>query len=324
MTNEELITEIKAGNDQTDNLLQLYTQNRGIIYSWCRPYSDKVDISDMMQESFIALCEAVEYYDPDYEGSSFLSCLRYYIKNHLRKILHDSSDISIPYNLRIMIGQYKRMRSSYMLTLGKEPTDRVYCQTLKVSRGELATIRRNLMSDRARSLSEPQLSLEGTEIMLEDTLADDRDYIGETLDNIEREELKQIIDRMLESLPAECSDVLRLRFNEGLTLKESASRLGMSKSGASRLEEKALRKLRTPSKNLNMLKEFVTDSEIYDLGMIRRGVSTFMTTRESATESAVFKLIEQREYLKKAASITEYMALKSELCNQGEHILMAT
>ena len=87
MTNEELISEIKSGHNKADNLLQLFSQNRGILYRWSKPLSDSCDMSDLMQESFIALCDAVAYYDPEHENASFLKCLRFHIMNHFRDMI---------------------------------------------------------------------------------------------------------------------------------------------------------------------------------------------------------------------------------------------
>ena len=62
-TNEEIVALIQAGQDRTDNLLQLYNQNMGVIYKHCKPYSGHIEMADLLQESFIVLAEAVDKYD---------------------------------------------------------------------------------------------------------------------------------------------------------------------------------------------------------------------------------------------------------------------
>ncbi len=301
MTNEELIDEIKAGRDKADNLLQLYIQNRGIIYRWCKPLSSVYDMSDLMQEAFLALYDAVMAFN-EREGANFLSCLRFAILNHFREIRRSSADLIIPEGLQDAIRQYKRMRDTYRLTLGKEPTDCVYCQALRISYKELTTIRKNL-NTKARSLSDPVLSFDGEEITLEETIADKNSGIDAALDRIEQAELKGIIDKMLEALPDDQREVLRMRFFEGLTLKECTERSGRKSETVRQTELRALGALRKQSDNMKSLREFIADPEVYDLGMIRRSVSTFMTTLESTTETAAFNLMRYRDRLTEKAAL---------------------
>ncbi len=319
MTNEELVTEIKAGRDKADNLLQLYIQNRGIIYRWCKPMSEAVDIADLMQEAFLAVSDAVLSYD-ERAGGNFLSCLRFTMLNHFRELRRSSTDIMIPEYLEDAKRQYRRMRDEYILTLGKEPSDRVYCQALRVSYKELATIRANL-NTKARSLSDPVISFEGDDITLEETVADNNNAIDAALDRIEQTELKAIIARMLSALPDDQSNILRLRFFDGLTLKECSERSGQSPEKVRQTELKAIRQLRSQSDNMRELREFVADPEVYDLGMIRRSVSTFMTTLESTTETAAFNLMRYRDRLTgKAASYSRHIDEISGFFRSGDTI----
>ena len=297
MTNEELIAEIKAGRDKADNLLQLYIQNRNFIYRWCKPMSATIDMADLMQESFLALHDAIAAYDGDREDGSFLSCLRFMMLKHFRDLQRSFSDITTPGYLSYAVSQYKKMRDAYRMTLGKEPSEQVYCQVLRISYKELATIRANLNNRKVRSLSEPVINLDGEDITLEEMLAVNDPELDRALDDLEREELKQILDDMIDGLSEKQARIIRLRYNEGYTLKQCGEFFGVTAEGARKIEEQALRKMRKQSDNMMLLREFIPDTVVYDFGMIRRGLSSFRTTLESTTETAAFNLMRYREKL---------------------------
>ena len=62
--NEKIVSEIQKGNDRSRNLELLYNQNLGLIYNVVRCYVGQCEIEDLMQEAYIAMCQAVERYNP--------------------------------------------------------------------------------------------------------------------------------------------------------------------------------------------------------------------------------------------------------------------
>lgn len=269
-------------------------------------------MADLMQESFIALCDAVVNYDPTHYVN-FLSSLRYAMLNHFRNLRRSRDDISMPEYLYHMIRQYKRMRDSYLVSLGKEPSDSVYCQTLKITYKELETIRKNLNA-KAKSLSEPVFTLDGEEIPLEETIAASSSGTEEVLDKIELEQLKEIIDKMLEVLPANQQKILKMRFYDNYTLKQCSECTGIAPESIRQTEMRALRELRKQSDNMKVLKEFIPDSDIYDMGMVYRSIPAFKNTLESTTETAAFILIERRNALSdKNSRHIDYLSRKFKL-----------
>lgn len=88
MTNEELVC--LAQNGDMTAIEQLYTQNRGIIYSSCRRFSVfyGYEIEDLMQEAYFILLKAVRAYSEDsgYKFTSFLSnSLKWYFPRYIRQ-----------------------------------------------------------------------------------------------------------------------------------------------------------------------------------------------------------------------------------------------
>lgn len=71
MTNEQLVIRVKAGEDTAGNMLKLWQQNKGFIAKMAKKYQGYAEMDDLMQEGYIALCEAVRQYDPEQGVTSF-------------------------------------------------------------------------------------------------------------------------------------------------------------------------------------------------------------------------------------------------------------
>ena len=79
MTNEELVALIQAGDHVSENMTMLYQQNRRFIAGLALPFSNSVELDDLMQEAYFGLEKAVSKYDPTL-GYAFLT----YAENHIR------------------------------------------------------------------------------------------------------------------------------------------------------------------------------------------------------------------------------------------------
>ena len=102
MTNEELVTAIKAGDDS--KLLELWEQNSGFIhrkaYAWkmAFPQVAHVDIEDLVSVSWLAMVDAIKYFDPEREDATFLTAFSWFQKKYFYQTLgiHQGRKISVP------------------------------------------------------------------------------------------------------------------------------------------------------------------------------------------------------------------------------------
>lgn len=90
MTNEEIVAEIKAGNN--DLYLELWKGIEPFVRTraWMKAWSlERLDcFEDMLQESVVRLYDAVPWYDESF-GKSFLSCFAvYYMPVAFNKVLY--------------------------------------------------------------------------------------------------------------------------------------------------------------------------------------------------------------------------------------------
>ncbi len=88
MSNEELVQKIKSG--EKDFMTDLWDQVRRFIhkqaYLFILRSSDntKVELDDLVQSGYLALCSAIKNYDPD-AGCSFIGYLSFYLRHQFRK-----------------------------------------------------------------------------------------------------------------------------------------------------------------------------------------------------------------------------------------------
>ena len=294
MSNEELVRLIRQGQDRQENLLELYNQNQGIIYKLCKPYSHKVEMADLLQEAFIVLAEAVEKFNHK-GGYAFLTHFRYIFLNHFNRIVYkQTAPIPLPSNLAEMARRYRRLKNDYLTEIGKEPTDAAYCHELKITTNDLARVRAYINMD-VYSLDNKYTDENGNDYALIDLIQDHYNGIDNYLDEEQRRELHDAMEKVLARLPEESAQVLKMRFYEQKTLDECGEALGKTKSAAQVCEIRALNTIRRTPESIKLLRTFVTPDEVYDLAMTRKGLKSFLLDGTSPTEHAAIKLLSLEE-----------------------------
>ena len=133
MNNEQLVARIMAGDNEAENMLQLWQQNKGFIAMMARRYSAGAEMEDLEQEGYIALCEAVQHYDPD-RGKSFISYAAFYIKRRMRICADNNRTVRLSFNAGDEVRQYQKIMREYRQEYGCDPSNRELCGLLYVSR----------------------------------------------------------------------------------------------------------------------------------------------------------------------------------------------
>lgn len=281
MTNEQLVARIKAGENEAENMLALWQQNKGFIYKMAIKYKGYAEVEDLLQEGYIGLCNAVQHYNAD-QYSSFIHYETFWIRQvMLRYIDNCCSVVRIPVNARNEILQYKRIYGEYRKWYGKEPTDREMRAFLGVSIEKLESIKKNALAVKIRSLDEP-ISGENEDILLSDTLASDQELEEDIIKRLDTAAMTEALWSAVDELPDNMPEVLRHRYQDNMTRNEVGQQLGITASQAGTIEYKALRKLRIPSKCEQFrgyYEQYISASPIYHVGVER-----FNRTWTSATE----------------------------------------
>lgn len=287
MSNEEIVTRIKAGIDGAANMELLYTQNRGMICKIASKYQSYAEYDDLLQEGFVGLCNAVDAWEPE-GGASFIAYAVFWIRQAMQRYIENNgSCVRIPSGQQQRIRKYKKLCARYLKLLGREPADWELCRLLDVSQDVLHHIREDARKGQIQSLSAP-LGEDG-DLSLEDTIPDPRDDYAGILDAVQQEELEAVLWPMVDSLEERQAKTLRARYQDGKTLKETGEALGCSLQQARVIETNALRTLRRP-RYANRLRPFLYDDMVRSKGMQGTGAERFRQTWTSATEREAIHL----------------------------------
>lgn len=294
MDNEQLVARIRAGEDEAENMLQLWQQNKGFIAMIARKYSAGAEMEDLEQEGYIALCEAVRQYDPD-RGMSFISYAAFYIKRRMRICADNNRAVRLSFNAGDEVRQYRKIMEEYRKYYDHDPSVRELCGFLCVSREKLDQIRKAAQMGNIRSLSEP---IPGTDedITLGDSVASSEDMEEDVIRGIDRERMKRELWIAVDNLPQDQTVALRLRYIDGLTLEKTVQALGMNRERARQIESKAMRILRQTHRCRKFrayFEEYLSAAPIHHVG-----VESFQRTWTSEVEREALRWAEKElEYI---------------------------
>lgn len=229
ITTEELIRLAKAGDqDAAERLVQ---ENNGLIWSVARRFIGRgTDTEDLYQLGCLGFCKAVEGFDTEY-GTQFSTYAVPKIAGEIRRFLRDDGAVKVSRSIKEQSAQIKAARSALMLSLNREPTlselsDRTGLPPEQIAEAEAATASTESIH---RQIGEDGFSLEN---VLTDTAAEEK--------MMERIALSQAIDM----LPEREGLVIKLRYFHGLTQDRVAKVMEVSQVQVSRIEKKALSKLK--------------------------------------------------------------------------------
>lgn len=289
MTNEELVARIQAGIDEADNMLQCWQQNKGLIWTVARKYAAYESMEDLEQQGYLGLCDAVQGYKPE-EGAPFSSYALFWIKQSIQRYIDDCSGvIRVPVHRRQEITKYRRLCAAFERSFGRKPTDGEISRFLEVSLEVVERIKEAAQLGSMASLDTP-IGEDG-----EDSIGDlqpgPADVESSVLDEVQQDQLATTLWPLVDSLPGRQPEIIRMRYQEGLTMKECGERLGIAAQGVRVHEVNGLRELRKPSR-ARQLKPFL-DGYIYDRALQGNGPGTFSRTWTSSTERVALKLAER-------------------------------
>ena len=225
----ELLAAARAGDDLACE--RVLEENSGLIWSIVRRYYGRgVEPDDLYQLACLGFLKAVRGYDPAY-GTQFSTYAVPKIAGEIRRFLRDDGAVKVSRGLKERSGAIRAARGRLCLGLGREPTLSELSLETGLTPEEIAT---------AETAAEPVISLQAetgeSGLTLEGLLGD-----GEMEENlVERLTLRAAIAALEERE----QKVLLLRYYKGLTQTQVARLLGVSQVQVSRLERRAVERLR--------------------------------------------------------------------------------
>ena len=283
MTNEALVASIRSGVDVAKNMFKLWEQNQNFIAMIAARFQAYEDIEDLKQEGYIGLCHAVEGYNLG-EGVSFIYYAAFWIKQSMQRYIENcGAVVRIPTHTRQRLNKYRKLCRAFELHHGRKPTDREIGLFMGISQSEVEQLKKDAVMGQIGSLDKPVKGLEDSELTVRDTIAGTDDVEGSVLDEIQRQQLKEVLWSVVDALPGTMPQVLKMRYQEGATLEAAGRSLGINREKARQYESKALRLLRLPYRS-DKLRPFLYSDGTYSRALKGCGVTRFNQTWTSSTE----------------------------------------
>ena len=225
----ELIRKAKEGDKKAAETLIL--ENSGLIWSIARRYMGRgVETDDLYQLGCLGFLKAIDGFDLEF-GTQFSTYAVPKISGEIRRFLRDDGAVKVSRGLKEQSAAIKGMRSKLTSLFGREPTIQEIADQLGLSPEEIA------IAETATAATESIQQENGEdgftlENVLTDTESEER--------MVERIAVRQVV----ESLPEREKMVIQLRYYHGLTQQRVAKVMNVSQVQVSRIEKKALEKLR--------------------------------------------------------------------------------
>ncbi|HLM99440.1 MAG TPA: sigma-70 family RNA polymerase sigma factor [Bryobacteraceae bacterium] len=192
------------------------------------PPNTCLELHDLAQSGLLGLVSAGRCYDPE-TAVPFSIYARYRIEGEILDSLrrHDLA----PRRLRRWQKQVSAARQELAGNLHREPTDEELCDRLMISLAE--------MRNRSLALSQTRPAASAA---VEDTRQPDLASSPDAgPDHIcERRQLREVLDRLIDSLAPRYQQVIRSHYCRHMTLKEIGGEMGVHESRVSQMHRSAL------------------------------------------------------------------------------------
>ena len=210
---------------------QVLLENNGLIWSVVRRYYGRgVEPDDLYQLGCLGFLKAVQGFDPEF-GTQFSTYAVPKIAGEIRRFLRDDGPVKVSRGLKERGTGIRAARARLSASLGREPTLSELAEDTGLSPEDIAA---------AETAIEPVVSLQAETgedgLTLEGMLTVGNEEEG----MVERLALRAAIA----ALPERERQVLLLRYYKGLTQTDTARVVGVSQVQVSRLERRALERLR--------------------------------------------------------------------------------
>ena len=271
LSNEELVILIKTGKNESNNMLRLWEQNSGLAYKIAKKYTGFAELCDLMQEAYLGLCEAVRFFDCS-KGSAFVTYLGYWIKNKIIRYIEECCQtVRLPSHTAGMILKYQKARTEYEKRFGEEPSKAEICSILGIGYERYEQLQKDIRIGQIGSLDAP---VEGEEepMSILDELSSSEDLEEDVIRAVDAERMAREVWIAVDDLPEKQAAAIRLRFQDGMTLKEAGSVIGVSTDRARQIQNEGIRKLRQRSRHYHYRRyyeEYLSPAPIHHVGLSR-------------------------------------------------------
>ncbi len=271
MDNEQIVVLIQSGENEAENMLQLWRQNKGFIATMARKYTSLAEMEDLEQEGYIGLCEAVRHYEPD-KDVKFISYAAFWIRQAMRRYVDNcGAVVRLPSNMVDWIRAYKRAAGQYKQAYGEWPSDAALCWLLDISHKKLQEIQQAARMGDIGSLDAP-LETEDGDLTVMDMVSSGEELEEDACRRLDREKLERTVWVAVDQLPGDQPAVLRMIYLDGLNKRQVGEKLGINRSKANNTAQRALNTLKNNPTGLKLrayYEEYLAAAPIHHVGVRR-------------------------------------------------------
>ena len=253
---EKIITQRIANGDE-EAKKDLIEANLRLVISVAKRYIGcGIPFQDLVQEGNIGLIKAADKFDFN-KGFHFSTYAIWWIRQTISRAIADQNRlIRVPVHMSELINKIKRASRELTVKLHRDPTDAEIAKKLGINEQEVTEANKYVIS--MSSLDTP-IGGEDEEVTIGSFIADPN--ISDPVENCERQDLHNALNKVLSTLSEREANILKLRFgfdgNQPMTLEEVGQQYGITKERVRQIEIKALQKMRNPVRS-NQIKEYLT------------------------------------------------------------------
>lgn len=229
MTVEQLILSAQEGNMEARNIL--VEQNTGLIWSVVKRHIGRgVETDDLFQLGCLGFLKAIDGFDFQF-GTQFSTYAVPKISGEIRRFLRDDGTVKVSRSIKERAAVIKNAQGQLTSLMGRDPTVQELSDYTGISIEDIA------IAENATASIESIHQENGEEgFRLENVLSD----------TVSEEQMLERITLLhsIELLTEREATVIKLRYYHGLTQERISKVLNVSQVQVSRIEKKALTRLR--------------------------------------------------------------------------------
>ncbi|TFB13241.1 RNA polymerase sigma factor SigB [Filobacillus milosensis] len=234
-----LIKELREspGDEVIQEKIVLKYEN--LVHSIAKKYSKNSSIhEDLVQVGMLGLIAAVNRYDDTF-GKSFESFAIPTIIGEIKRYIRDKTwSVHVPRRIKELGPKIKKAVEELTTENQYSPSVQEIANYLEVSEEEVLEAMEMGQSYNALSTDRQiEADSDGSTVTI-------LDLVGSQDDGYEQTDYKLLVEKLLPLLSEREQDILKCTFFENLSQKETGEKLGLSQMHVSRLQRRALRKLR--------------------------------------------------------------------------------